>query len=470
MQRRPAVTIAVAKRKGSNAVVVAEDVMRQLDAVKGRVIPADLEVSVTRNYGATASEKANELLFHLALATVSIVVLITIAVGWREGLVVLIVIPTTILLTLFASWLMGYTINRVSLFALIFSIGILVDDAIVVVENIARHWAMNDGRSRTDAAIAAVAEVGNPTIVATLTIIAALLPMMFVSGLMGPYMSPIPANASIAMLFSFFIAVTVTPWLLLRFARTKAAAATAAHGVHAVGAMGRFYAAIARPLLKGRIRSKVFLITVGVATLAACTLFYTEAVRVKLLPFDNKSEIQVVLDLPHGATVEDTDRMLMMAAERLKTPARARLDPGLFGDGLAVQLQRPRPPLLSARESRAGRSLDQPFAEGGALAREPRDRARHPPPARGSAAARRLGAQGRRGSARASGAGDAAGRGLRTGRRDEARNGGEDSQGLRVDRFHRRRRRQLRQAVGPAALLDRSGGARVPRRRGAGGL
>ena len=319
LQRRPAVTIAVAKRKGSNAVVVAEDVMRQLDAVKGRVIPADLEVSVTRNYGATASEKANELLFHLALATVSIVVLITIAIGWREGLVVLIVIPTTILLTLFASWLMGYTINRVSLFALIFSIGILVDDAIVIVENIARHWAMNDGRNRTDAAIAAVAEVGNPTIVATLTIVAALLPMMFVSGLMGPYMSPIPANASIAMLFSFFIAVTVTPWLLLRFARKKAAAAGTAHGVHAIGAMGRFYAAIARPLLKGRVRSKVFLLTVGAATLAACTLFYTEAVRVKLLPFDNKSEIQVVLDLPHGATVEDTDRMLMMAAERLKT-------------------------------------------------------------------------------------------------------------------------------------------------------
>ena len=319
LQRRPAVTIAVAKRKGANAVAVAEDVMGRLDAVKGRVIPADLEVSVTRNYGATASEKANELLFHLGLATVSIVVLITFAIGWREGLVVLIVIPTTILLTLFASWLMGYTINRVSLFALIFSIGILVDDAIVIVENIARHWAMNDGRSRTDAAIAAVAEVGNPTIVATLTIVAALLPMMFVSGLMGPYMSPIPANASIAMLFSFFIAVTVTPWLLLRFARKTVVAAGTAHGIHAIGAMGRFYAAIARPLLKGRIRSKVFLLTVGAATLAACTLFYTEAVRVKLLPFDNKSEIQVVLDLPHGASLEDTDRMLMMAAERLKT-------------------------------------------------------------------------------------------------------------------------------------------------------
>jgi multidrug efflux pump subunit AcrB len=321
LQRRPAVTIAIAKRKGANAVVVAEDVMRRLDAVKGRVIPVDLEVSVTRDYGATASEKANELLFHLGLATVSIVVLITLAIGWREGLVVLIVIPTTILLTLFASWLMGYTINRVSLFALIFSIGILVDDAIVVVENIARHWAMNDGRSRTDAAIAAVAEVGNPTIVATLTIVAALLPMMFVSGLMGPYMSPIPANASIAMLFSFFIAVTVTPWLLLRFARRKVAGAAQARAQdrHRIGAMGRFYARIAKPLLKGRVRSKVFLLTVGVATLAACALFYTEDVRVKLLPFDNKSEIQVVLDLPHGASLEDTDRVLTAAAERLKT-------------------------------------------------------------------------------------------------------------------------------------------------------
>jgi multidrug efflux pump subunit AcrB len=321
LQRRPAVTIAVSKRKGANAVVVAEDVMRRLEAVKGRVIPADIEVSVTRDYGATASEKANELLFHLGLATLSIVVLITIAIGWREGLVVLVVIPTTILLTLFASWLMGYTINRVSLFALIFSIGILVDDAIVVVENIARHWAMNDGRSRADAAIAAVAEVGNPTIVATLTIVAALLPMMFVSGLMGPYMSPIPANASIAMLFSFFIAVTVTPWLLLRFARGKLAAATEAHahGHHDIGAMGRFYAGIAKPLLKGRVRSKVFLLAVGAATLAACALFYTEDVRVKLLPFDNKSEIQVVLDLPHGASLEDADRMLRAAAERLKT-------------------------------------------------------------------------------------------------------------------------------------------------------
>ena len=319
LQRQPSVTLAIAKREGANAVTVANDILKRLDIVKGRIVPDGLQVSVTRNYGATATEKANELLFHLGLATISIVLLIAIAIGWREGFVVLIVIPTTILLTLFASWLMGYTINRVSLFALIFSIGILVDDAIVVVENIARHWAMRDGRNLATAAIEAVAEVGNPTIVATLTIVAALLPMMFVSGLMGPYMSPIPANASIAMLFSFFVAVTVTPWLLLRFARGKfSKAGEASGGHHEIGAMGRFYAAIARPLLKGRWRSKLFLTVVGVATVAACALFYTEDVRVKLLPFDNKSEIQVVLDLPHGASLEDTDRMLMAAAERLK--------------------------------------------------------------------------------------------------------------------------------------------------------
>jgi multidrug efflux pump subunit AcrB len=320
LQRRPAVSIAIAKRKGANAVLVADEVTRRLDAVKGRILPAGLDLTATRDYGATATEKANELLFHLALATLSIVALITVAIGWREGIVVSIIIPTTILLTLFASWLMGYTINRVSLFALIFSIGILVDDAIVVVENIVRHWSMRGERGLVEAAIEAVAEVGNPTVVATLTIVAALLPMMFVSGLMGPYMSPIPANASMAMLFSFFVAVTVTPWLLLRIARRRFAGARlpSGAGAHEVGAMGRLYARIAGPLLTGRWRSKIFLLTVGIATIAACALFATKDVRVKLLPFDNKSEIQVVVDLPQGSTLEDTDRVLMAAAERLK--------------------------------------------------------------------------------------------------------------------------------------------------------
>ena len=184
LERTPAVTIAFAKRTGANAVVISDRLIERVEALKG-MIPDDV-FAVTRNYGETADDKANELLFHLGLATISIVVLVAVAIGWREGAVVAIVIPVTILLTLFASWLMGYTINRVSLFALIFSIGILVDDAIVIIENIARHWAMGDGRSRNDAAIGAVAEVGNPTIVATLTVVAALLPMLFVSGLMGP--------------------------------------------------------------------------------------------------------------------------------------------------------------------------------------------------------------------------------------------------------------------------------------------
>ncbi len=312
----PAVSIAIAKRAGANAVDIADDVLERLERVRDRLLPAGLSVNVTRNYGETASEKANELLFHLGLATLSIVALIGLTVGWREAAVVLVVIPTTILLTLFASWLMGFTLNRVSLFALIFSIGILVDDAIVVVENIDRHWSMRDGRPRTRAAIDAVAEVGNPTIVATLTVIAALLPMMFVSGLMGPYMSPIPANASAAMLFSFFVAVMLTPWLMVRIGRRQM---PAGHGAGAsYDAIGRAYLAVARPLLHGRRRSVMLMVAVAIATLASLTLFWTRDVTVKLLPFDNKSELQVLVDLPEGASLEDTERVLFAAAQRLR--------------------------------------------------------------------------------------------------------------------------------------------------------
>jgi len=243
------------------------------------------------------------------------VLLVAVAIGWREGIVVLVVIPATILLTMFASWLLGYTINRVSLFALIFSIGILVDDAIVVIENIARHWAMRDGRTRVDAAVDAVAEVGNPTIVATLTVVAALLPMLFVSGLMGPYMSPIPANASAAMVISFFVAVTVTPWLMARFGGD--APAHHAEGDSSGGTLGRIYTAVARPILATKARAWAFLLAVGVATLASLVLLYTKSVTVKLLPFDNKPELQVVIDLPRGASLEETDRVLQAAAEKL---------------------------------------------------------------------------------------------------------------------------------------------------------
>ena len=313
-ERVPAVSVAFAKRPGANAVVVAENLLARLQEVEGRLVPSDLNVTVTRDYGETANDKANELLFHLGLATVSIVILIAFAIGWREALVTLVVIPTTILLTLFASKIMGYTINRVSLFALIFAIGILVDDAIVVVENIARHWAMKDGRSRMRAAIEGVAEVGNPTVVATLTVVAALLPMLFVSGLMGPYMAPIPANASAAMLFSFFVAMVIAPWLMLRL-HPEGQPVHEHEAAHGEGKLGRLYRRFATPVVATRKRAWIFLISVGVATIAVCVLFYTESVTVKLLPFDNKSEMSVVVDLPEGATLEDTERTLFNIAD-----------------------------------------------------------------------------------------------------------------------------------------------------------
>ena len=318
----PAVSIAIAKRAGANAVVVSEAVLHRVESLKRTLIPDSVNVAVTRNYGETANEKANELLFHLGLATLSIVALIGFAIGWREAGVTAVVIPTTILLTMFASNLMGYTINRVSLFALIFSIGILVDDAIVMIENIARHWAMGDvgqadGRSRAQAAIEAVAEVGNPTVVATMTVVAALLPMLFVSGLMGPYMAPIPVNASAAMIFSFFVAVVIAPWLMIRFARKTL---KAGHGHdESGGRLGRLYARVAHLIIDTRTSARNFLIAVGVATILACSMFYFKAVTVKLLPFDNKSEVQVVVDMPEGTALETTGRVLEDVAAMVRS-------------------------------------------------------------------------------------------------------------------------------------------------------
>ncbi|WP_418025709.1 efflux RND transporter permease subunit (plasmid) [Paracoccus sp. TD-10] len=308
--RRPAVTLALAKRAGANAVTVAEAILHRAEALQGTLIPDDMQVEITRDYGETANEKANELLYHLGLATLSIIALVWLAIGRREALVVAVVIPVTILLTLFASWIMGYTLNRVSLFALIFSIGILVDDAIVVIENIARHWGMGD-TDRRETAIEAVIEVGNPTIVATLTVVVALLPMLFVSGMMGPYMSPIPSNASVAMIFSFFVAVTVTPWLMLKVAG-RAPLHHEAEGQG--GRLGRTYAAIARPVLASKGRAWLFLGGVIVLTFGSLALFYTRDVTVKLLPFDNKSELSVTIDLPEGAAVETTDAVAQAVA------------------------------------------------------------------------------------------------------------------------------------------------------------
>jgi multidrug efflux pump subunit AcrB len=308
----PAVTIAFAKRAGANAVVVSKALVEKAASLKGSLIPSDINVEVTRDYGKTADDKANELLFHLGLATISIVLLIGFAIGWREAGVTLVVIPTTILLTLFAAYVMGYTINRVSLFALIFSIGILVDDAIVVIENISRHWAMHDGRDRLAAAIEAVAEVGNPTMIATLTVVVALLPMLFVSGMMGPYMGPIPVNASAAMLFSFFVAMVIAPWALLKISgKPRRRHLRVDHGE---GRLGALYRRLAGPVVASRRNAKRFLLYVAGATVLVCLLFVTENVTVKLLPFDNKSELEVLVDLPEGATIEDTGRALFRAA------------------------------------------------------------------------------------------------------------------------------------------------------------
>ncbi|MCU0827752.1 MAG: efflux RND transporter permease subunit [Tabrizicola sp.] len=314
----PAVTLAIAKRAGANAVVVAEEVLHRVHSLENKLIPEGVTVTITRDYGETANEKANELLFHLGLATVSIIALVWLAIGWREAGVVAIVIPVTILLTLFAAWVMGFTLNRVSLFALIFSIGILVDDAIVVIENIDRHWGMDRRKPRIQAAIEAVAEVGNPTIVATLTVVVALLPMLFVSGLMGPYMSPIPANASAAMIFSFFVAVIITPWLMVKIAGRAVIHAHAhddEYGGHHGGWLERAYTAVAKPVLKTKARSLTFLLVTAALSFGSLAALYTRDVTVKLLPFDNKSELSVVIDLPEGSSVEATDRVARDVAD-----------------------------------------------------------------------------------------------------------------------------------------------------------
>ena len=313
----PAVTLSVAKRKGTNAVVIADRVLAKVEAVRAGIIPADVHLAVTRNYGETASEKSNELLKHLLLATVSVTVLIALFLGLRASLVVLVAIPVTLALTLFLYYLYGYTLNRVTLFALIFSIGILVDDAIVVVENIARHVHLpaNRGRSRAAVAVEAVNEVGNPTILATFAVIAAILPMAFVGGLMGPYMRPIPVGASVAMLFSLFIAFIVSPWAATRLLR-----APAAGGGHDEGGEDwttRFYRRLMAPLLADWKRRWLFLGSVALLLLVACSTVYFKLVRVKMLPFDNKSELQVIVDMPEGTTLEETARVTRALGEAL---------------------------------------------------------------------------------------------------------------------------------------------------------
>jgi multidrug efflux pump subunit AcrB len=301
----PAVTLAIAKRKGTNAITVAERIAHKLDTVRGTMLPADLEATITRNYGETASEKSNELLWHMLLAVVSVSALIWLVLGRREAAVVLVAIPVTLALTLFTFYLYGYTLNRITLFALIFSIGILVDDAIVVVENVVRHARARTGEPNGLAALAiqAVDEVGNPTILATLTVIAAILPMAFVGGLMGPYMRPIPIGASAAMVFSLVVAFLVTPWAAVRLLRPG-------HG-HEEGREDRltrlYRRAMSLLLSSGRARA-VFLGGVVVLLLGSLALVPLKLVQVKMLPFDNKSEFQVMVNMPEGTALETTAR------------------------------------------------------------------------------------------------------------------------------------------------------------------
>ena len=312
-------TLTVAKRPGSNAIGVAHEVLRKIETLKGTFIPSDVTVSITRHYAETAAEKSNELLFHMLIAVLSVSVLIFLTLGLRESGIVAIAIPSTLALTLLVFYLYGYTLNRITLFALIFSIGILVDDAIVVVENIVRHFHLphNRGRSRSDVAVEAVNEVGNPTILATFAVIAAVLPMAFVGGLMGPYMRPIPIGSSAAMFFSLAIAFIVTPWAAVRMLRrepeTTAASASSPQppvphraSEHEEDFFTRFYRRLMGPLLSHARWRWIFLAVIVGLLLVAMALVGIGWVKVKMLPFDNKSEFQIILNMPEGSALERT--------------------------------------------------------------------------------------------------------------------------------------------------------------------
>ncbi|MGO8671042.1 MAG: efflux RND transporter permease subunit [Capsulimonadaceae bacterium] len=320
----PAVTISIAKRPGKNAVDIANRVLDKVQTLRGTVIPSDVTVTVTRNYGDTATEKSNDLLLHMLIAVLSVSLLIAVALGRRESLVVAVAIPVTLALTLFIFNLLGYTLNRITLFALIFSIGILVDDAIVVVENIVRHYRTPaSGEVRNEpgwvlrTAIRAVDEVGNPTILATFAVIVSILPLAFVGGLMGPYMRPIPVGASAAMLFSLAIAFIVTPYLAYRLLRGEAA--NPARSTHGEDWTARLYRRAMAPLLKYAAVRTVFFTTVIALLLGAMALVGFGLVTVKMLPFDNKNEFQVIVDMPSGTSLEQTAAATRAIADYVAT-------------------------------------------------------------------------------------------------------------------------------------------------------
>jgi multidrug efflux pump subunit AcrB len=313
-----AVTIAIAKQKGSNAVPVANSILAKVESLKGTIIPSNVHVDVTRNYGETAKDKVDELLFKLVVATLAVTILVLLALGWRPALVVTIVIPVVILLTVFFAFLIDYSINRVSLFALIFSIGILVDDAIVVVENIYRRWIQQDD---TDIATAvdATREVGNPTVLATFTVVAALLPMGFVREMMGPYMAPIPVLGSAAMVFSLFAAFVFTPWLayLLRPSLDKLRKDEAKeHREQEV--IGKYYRKLITPMIHRRTVGWIVLVSIILLFFGSVSLFYTQSVKTKMLPYDNKSEFDVIVDMPDGTALPITANVTRQVVEVIR--------------------------------------------------------------------------------------------------------------------------------------------------------
>jgi len=306
----PSVTLAIAKQAGTNAVNIAEQIVVRVDQLKGIFIPDDVQVTVTRDYGKTANEKSQQLIGKLIFATVFVVLLVLVALGWREAIIVGLAVVITLAITLFASWAWGFTLNRVSLFALIFSIGILVDDAIVVVENIHRHMQLGE-KSFKESIPLAVDEVGGPTILATFTVIAALLPMAFVTGLMGPYMSPIPINASIGMLISLLVAFVVTPWLAYKILKQSHTTKTADSENNK--SLYPFFKKMLTPFLRsdaGQGNRRKLLLGIMILLLLSVSLAGVKLVVLKMLPFDNKSEFQVIVDMPEGTTVEQTTRVL----------------------------------------------------------------------------------------------------------------------------------------------------------------
>jgi len=317
----PAVTISVAKKVGTNGVTVANQIIAKLESLKGQLIPDNINVSITRNYGKTANDKVNDLLIALFEATIAVSLLCLFGLGVRAASVVIFVIPVVILMTVFSAWVLDYTIDRVSLFALVFTIGILVDDATVVVENIFRRW-LKAGETSTAIAIDAVREVGNPTILATLTIISALLAMGFVSGLMGPYMRPIPVLGSAAMFLSLVAAFIFAPWFAMRLRpQLKALKRAEKREKRMINTIGRYYNPCMLPLCTNKYLGSIFLAALIVLTILSCVLFYTKAVTVKMLPFDNKTEFNVVINMPEGTALPVTANVTSkLAAELRKIP------------------------------------------------------------------------------------------------------------------------------------------------------